>query len=74
MTALVVSPAAQPLAIAVEAVLGLESLGAPHPVTEAGRRAYGPYAAGLLPRGSAWIPLLDVRALVEVPPGGAAGG
>ncbi|MFB3818185.1 MAG: chemotaxis protein CheW [Candidatus Methylomirabilales bacterium] len=64
-TALVVSPAGQPLAVAVDAVLGLESLGEPLPCSEGTRRTYGPYAQGLLPRGQGVVPLLNMPALVE---------
>jgi chemotaxis signal transduction protein len=64
-TALVVSPAGQSLALAVDAVLGLESLGAPLPCSEGARRTYGPYALGLLPRGPGLVPLLNMPALVE---------
>lgn len=64
-TALVVSSASQALAVAVDAVLGLESLGEPLPCSEGTRRTYGPYASGLLPRGPALVPLLNMPVLVE---------
>jgi purine-binding chemotaxis protein CheW len=64
-TVLVVSWASQPVAIAVDRVLGLERLAEVVPFSDGARSAYGEYALGLLPRLDGFVTFLDMPRLVE---------
>ncbi len=52
-------------AIPIDRVLGLDWFGEPHDLGDAARRALGPLALGVLPRGDERFTLLDAHAVLD---------
>jgi purine-binding chemotaxis protein CheW len=65
LAVLVVSCAAQNVAVAVDRVLGLERFAEVVPFSQGAKNVYGEYAVGLLPRLDDFVPLLNIPRLVE---------